>query len=516
MPKLTSLHLPDGFDAPFMAEYFGVWAVKEDFFRAAVDRVAMMDLGLHVRTQRERIQQAGMGAGGNSLYRVVMADEGIALVDIRGSLMKQETSLDESTSTVAMRRSIRALAADDNVKGVMIRIESPGGTSAGTQELADDVAALATVKPVHVFIEDLGASAAYWIACQASFLSTNAQGWVGSIGTYATIYDCSAAAAKDGIKVHVVRAGEFKGMGTPGTEITDGQLAEWQRLVDQTNGFFLRAVAAGRGMSAEQVRQLNDGRVYIGADAKAKGLVDEVETFDAAFARLQSAVVGGGSKSKTKSKASDAGSVAGGAEATVTAQDTGKPLDTDAEERKETAMSQPNTAPAASEPKAATMAELKAACPGAPSDFLVEQAEKNATAPAAKDAFLHFQAAQIRSRDQEIVKLRGKLKSDTGEEEDPADMPDPEEMPVKDKAKADEEKPDEQPVAKRHGVKPIASNAAEASNGSGAQAAASEELDRRAAALMAKHPSMLRSKAVARILGDDEELRQSFLAEQKK
>lgn len=515
MPKLTSLHLPDGFDAPFMAEYFGVWAVKEDFFRAAVERVSMMDLGLHVRTQRERIKQAGMGAGGNSLYRVVMADDGIALVDIRGSLMKQETSLDESTSTVAMRRSIRALASDDNVKGVMIRIESPGGTSAGTQELADDVAALATIKPVHVFIEDLGASAAYWISSQATFLSTNAQGWVGSIGTYATIYDCSAAAAKDGIKVHVVRAGEFKGAGTPGTEITDGQLAEWQRLVDQTNEFFLEGVAAGRGMSIDKVRLLNDGRVYIGADAKSKGLVDDVETFDAAFARLRSAVTGG-TKSNMKSKASPAGNVADGADATVTAQDTGKPLDTDAEVTKETNMSQPNTAPATSEPKPATMAELKAACPGAPSDFLVEQAEKNATAPVAKDAFLHFQAAQIRSRDQEIVTLRGKLKSDTSDEEDPSDVVDPEENPLKEKSKADDKKPAEQPAAKRHGVKPIASNAAEASSTAAGQGAASDELDRRAAALMAKSPTMLRSKAVAKVLGDDEELRQNYLAEQKK
>lgn len=268
---------------PRLTDYFGIWAMHEPILKATVDRVNSMDLVAHVQQQTS---QARAGDSDGS-YGFSLRDDGIAVVDIMGTLMKGETSLSQSTSTVKMRKTLRSLGSNDAVKAVMIRIDSPGGTVSGTQDLADEVAALASIKPTHAYIEDLGASAAYWIASQTHSISANRTAMVGSIGTYAVINDFSALAAKEGIKVHVVRAGEFKGSGTPGTEITDKQLAEWQRLVNEHNEHFLEAVHRGRGpMTMADVRSIADGRVHLAEDAKKLGIIDSVVSFDAAIKQL--------------------------------------------------------------------------------------------------------------------------------------------------------------------------------------------------------------------------------------
>ena len=92
--------------------------------------------------------------------------------------------------------------------------------------------------------------------------------------------DASGLAERIGIKVHVVRAGEFKGAGMFGTEVTDEQLSEFQRIVNGLNEQFLDAVQTGRNMSRQQVEAVADGRVHIAAEAVKLGLIDAVGSFD--------------------------------------------------------------------------------------------------------------------------------------------------------------------------------------------------------------------------------------------
>jgi ClpP class serine protease len=156
----------------------------------------------------------------------------------------------------------------------------------GLSDLVDELEAVGRVKPTAAYIEDLGASAAYMVSSVAGRVSANASAYVGSIGTYAVLYDQSALFAKEGIRPIVVRAGDMKGIGIPGTEITAEQVAELQRMVDFTNGFFLSAVTRGRGMSGERLTAVADGRMWGAAEAVELGLIDAVETFDAAFSNL--------------------------------------------------------------------------------------------------------------------------------------------------------------------------------------------------------------------------------------
>lgn len=207
--------------------------------------------------------------------------DGLAVVRIEGPMMKGQSKFG-GASTIAARAAIRALAADESVRAIMLSIDSPGGTVAGTKELADDVTAANGKKPIYAYIEDLGASAAYWIAASARRVFANSLAMVGSIGTLAVVEDSSKAAELAGVKVHVISTGDFKGAFTDGTPVTQAQLDYLQGVVDEINSHFLAAIAEGRGMKMADVKAAADGRLYSAKDAKKIGLIDSIESFDSA------------------------------------------------------------------------------------------------------------------------------------------------------------------------------------------------------------------------------------------
>lgn len=266
---------------PHFDQWIGVWAMQEEAFCAG-SRL-LMDIDLHLHMQGPDPERARDEADRRGRLSV---QEGIAVIPLHGVLMKHQSSMQDSTSTVVARRLIREARSSSDVKAALIHIDSPGGTVAGTPQLAADIAALAAAKPTIGFVENLCASAALWCGSQCSKLIATAESLVGSIGTYGVVHDLSAAATLKGVKVHVVRAGAMKGAGVPGTEITADQLADHQRIVNDLNAFFLRGVATGRGMSLARVGELADGRVHIAAHAQQMGLLDGVQSLDATWSKL--------------------------------------------------------------------------------------------------------------------------------------------------------------------------------------------------------------------------------------
>lgn len=202
---------------------------------------------------------------------------GTAILNFVGPLMKSDSWVLQffgGTSLAKMRRAVIDATNDPDVHSLLLRIDSPGGTVVGTADLADAIYAARRTKAVFAYIEDVGASGAYWIASQADKVFCNSTALVGSIGTYLVLEDVSEMASQLGVKVHVIRAGEFKGTGTPGTEITPEQIAMLQDRVNALNEHFLKGVARGRNLKLEQVRAVADGRVHIGkaaADIVAAG-----------------------------------------------------------------------------------------------------------------------------------------------------------------------------------------------------------------------------------------------------
>lgn len=336
-------------------EYFSLWAVAVDPFQAIVERWNGVNLHAHITSPA-----AQAAAAQQAKQQYEMTADGIAMIPIRGTLMKGTSSMSEGSSLTYLRRKVSLAAADEKVKGIMLVVDSPGGTTAGTADAADAIVRAAAAKPTVAFVEDLCCSAAVWLASQAGRVVANqASAVYGSIGVYATLVDTSKRAEQLGVKVHVLRSGPLKGAGTPGDAVTPEQIASMQAYVDAVHGQFLAAVATGRKRSVATIQEHADGGIFTAAQAVDRGLIDGVQTFEAAYAELV-----GMTRATSKS---------------VPKAGAGRMSDTQAD----------NTQ------KPATIAELKAACPGAPSDWLLAQIEAGATLAAAQTAFIQHQAKEL-------------------------------------------------------------------------------------------------------------------------
>jgi len=267
-------------DHPIPLPLPALWAIEPAWLRGVALR--------HLAGESAAAPAPRAGIGSAAAYR--LTEDGIAVIAVEGVLLKGGDEWGYGLGTVGLRRAVRQAAADPKVKGIMLLVDSPGGTVAGTAELAADVAAAARLKPLHAHIEDLGASAAYWIASQAGRLTATATSLVGSIGTYAVAWDLSRLAANAGIEVHVISTGMYKGAFAPGTRILPEHLKYVQKYTDALNEHFLAGVAAGRGMAIEAVREIADGRIHLAAEAQALGLLDAVESQDQAMAALRKAL----------------------------------------------------------------------------------------------------------------------------------------------------------------------------------------------------------------------------------
>lgn len=207
--------------------------------------------------------------------------DGIAQINIHGLLMKNPPSWlaffgIQTTDYIQLAEQIKQAVENPDVKSIMLHVDSPGGSVAGVSEAAEAIANANKIKPVNAYIEDLGASGAYYLASQAGKISINPNGEAGSIGVYTVAADYTGLADKLGIKVHVIRSGEHKGMGVPGAAITENQISAVQEIIDGMAKNFKAAVASGRKMSDEDVEKIATGRLWIAEDAKKINLVDEI------------------------------------------------------------------------------------------------------------------------------------------------------------------------------------------------------------------------------------------------
>lgn len=263
-------------------QLFGVWAIEPARLEGLVEAVRSIDLNAARAA-------AADGPSDGSGYELLVG--GIALISLAGPLTKYTTSFQSvlgGSSTLLARNAVRQASRDPQVRGIMLKIDSPGGTVAGTGDLADAVRAANSRKPVHAYIEDQAGSAAFYIASAAGRVSANPTGWVGGIGCFARLEDTSGAAAAAGVKVHIVSSGGVKGGGAAGAPITEEALAEAQRVIDEMAGQFVAAVAKGRGIPIGRVRELADGRMHVAAQAQGLGLIDAVGSWDDALKALRS------------------------------------------------------------------------------------------------------------------------------------------------------------------------------------------------------------------------------------
>ncbi len=284
--------------APIAFAHDAEWAIREINGIQLWQQVKGMDADVH-RAQFEA-SEARYRAQEDRPYEL---SDGIAYFSLSGVMTKAPTSWDSGTSTSRMRRAIRLASNDEDVKAILIKIDSPGGSVAGTKELADDVAAAAKQKTVYGYIEDLGCSAAYWVGSQCSKLYANATAIVGSIGTLLVLYDYSAMTEEAGIECLVFATGELKGAGAFGSKVTPAQRDKFQALVNDLNSHFLAGVARGRKLPKSKVKDLADGGTHVGQAAADLGLIDEIASWEDVVNRLRTKTRG--AKAEHELSASD-------------------------------------------------------------------------------------------------------------------------------------------------------------------------------------------------------------------
>jgi len=176
----------------------------------------------------------------------------------------------------------------DHTVAVVLRIDSPGGAVAPSQELYDAVWRLREAgKPVVASLGNVAASGGYYVASAAKTIFADPGTITGSIGAIMSIRQVTDLAQKVGISEQVVKSGPFKDAGSPLRPLTPEERALFQEMVDDVLSQFVMAVAKGREMSETDVRPLADGRIYSGAAAHRVGLVDRLggltEAIDAAW-----------------------------------------------------------------------------------------------------------------------------------------------------------------------------------------------------------------------------------------
>ena len=165
---------------------------------------------------------------------------------------------------------------DESIKAVVLRIDSPGGGVASSQEIYAAVVELKKKKKVIASMGSLAASGGYMVACAADKIVANPGTITGSISAVMHFANAQELLKKVGLKASVVKSGKFKDIGSPVREMTTEERALMQELVDDIYDQFLDMVARDRNIAKENLRKIADGRVFTGRQAQKLGLVDDL------------------------------------------------------------------------------------------------------------------------------------------------------------------------------------------------------------------------------------------------
>lgn len=206
----------------------------------------------------------------------------VALVHVEGTIVGSAgggsllTGESLASSVTLCDRLYRA-RDDSSVKAVVVRINSPGGSAAASDEIYRAIEDLCETKKVVVSMGDVAASGGYYIAAAADHVVANGATLTGSIGVIFSLINWEEAAAKLGIEDVTLTAGQHKDIGSPWREMTENERALLSELMTEVHEQFIAAVAAGReNLTEDEVREIATGMIFTGERALALGLVDEL------------------------------------------------------------------------------------------------------------------------------------------------------------------------------------------------------------------------------------------------
>lgn len=201
--------------------------------------------------------------------------ERIALIEINGVITESEGTIE----------NLKKFGQQETVKGIVLRIDSPGGGVVPAQEIYREVLAIKEKgKPIVASMGNTAASGGYYIACAANKILANPGSITGSIGVIMSLSNIEELLGKIGLKATVIKSGKHKDMGSPLRPLSEEEQGILQRLLDNVHYQFIKAVARGRKLPLDKVKELADGRIFTGQQAKNLGLIDQLGTLEDAIA----------------------------------------------------------------------------------------------------------------------------------------------------------------------------------------------------------------------------------------
>ncbi len=183
--------------------------------------------------------------------------------------------------------AIRELRERRDVKGVLLRIESPGGTVASCQEIYEELKALAKEKPLYVSMGEVSASGGLYISLAGEKVFANPGTITGSIGVLIQLPNFQKLMEKIGVSAEVIKSGSFKDTGSPYRGLTPEERRYLNEKVEILHNQFVRAVALARNLPLEKVKTLADGRIFTGEEALNLKLIDALGNFNKAVEELR-------------------------------------------------------------------------------------------------------------------------------------------------------------------------------------------------------------------------------------
>lgn len=200
---------------------------------------------------------------------IFSSKEGVGIVELKGLIVSSEQTLKHLTE----------FRHDPNVKSIVLRIDSPGGSVGASQEIYKEVMRTNEVKPVIASMGSMGASGGYYAALGAENIIANPGTMTGSIGVIVKFPNLEGFFEKIGYRSEVIKSGPLKDVGASNRPMSEEERKLMQDLIDNVYGQFVRDIAAARDMEEDIIRELADGRIYTGEQALEVGLIDSLGNF---------------------------------------------------------------------------------------------------------------------------------------------------------------------------------------------------------------------------------------------
>lgn len=195
----------------------------------------------------------------------------LAVIDLTGAIISSQETV----------RQFKKYREDRSIKGILFRVDSPGGGVVASQEIYEEVKKTRnTGKPVVVSMGSLGASGGYYVACGASRIVANKGTLTGSIGVISQFLMVDPLLSKIGIETNTIKSGKMKDAGNPFRAMTPADRAYFQSLMDDVHRQFISVVETERKFDHDSLLTLADGRVFTGEQAAALGLIDTIGTYE--------------------------------------------------------------------------------------------------------------------------------------------------------------------------------------------------------------------------------------------